>query len=170
MINNGLTMTRSIKVATFLLALLSVERALAASISTPIPYVNRMYGHFADFRPPDLEDLLGVTYNCTDYHYMDEKPGVGVSHNIRFFPGSHPRSIAAEYYGGDVDEDFTLKLTVHRTSGELGYFISKETQNLVHTYRVNEDARFLLVESVGKFKTWKDYREFMKPIKMPTVA
>ena len=182
-INNSLTMTRSIKVAAFLLALVFIERTWAASISTPMPYFNRMYGYFADFNSPDLEDLHGVNYNCTDYRYMYTElprlkllgeragnPGAGLSYNIRFSSISHPRTIEVEYYGGDLNGAFTNQLAVHRTSGELGYHFSQEHRNVVHTYRVSDDARFLLVERAGKWKTHKSFRKFVNLMNMPIVA
>ena len=169
-INNGLTMTRSIKVATFLLALFSIERALAASISTPMPYFNRMYGRFAEYSPPDPEDLHGAVYDCGIYNYMVEEPGWWKSYHTRFLQGGNPRTVDAHYYGGDLEEDFELRLAFHSRSGELNFVKSKKTRNIVYTYRVSADARFMLVESVIKWKDWESYRKFMKPIEMPTVA
>lgn len=147
-----------------LFALLSGDGASAASVSTPIPYFNRMYDYFADFAPfapPGLEDLHGATYRCKDYHYRAETPRTEKSYSIRFLPSAHPHMIGAHYYGEALYEDFMWPVVIHRTFGELNYFVSPKKRHAVHTYRFSEDTRYLLVERAIKPKTRGSHRDFM---------
>ena len=167
---------------TLLLALLSGDGAWAASASTPIPYFNRLYGYFAGFAPPDLEDLHGATYSCKDYHYQSETPRTGNSYYIMFVQ-SAPQTIDAKYYwevdsswlqkflGAEGDNHFIAQLTVHRASGEWIHSNSWDSGNYVYTYRIGEDARYLLVESAIKPKTRSAHRDFMDELgSLPVVS
>ena len=176
-------MTGPIRIATLAvsLALLSGAGASAASINTPIPYFNRVYGYFADFAPPNLEDLHGATYSCTDYIYRAETPRAGKSYYIKFISDA-PQTINAKYYwevdsswlqeflGAEGDDHYIVQLTVHRDSGEWIHSNSWDRANYVYTYRVSEDVRYLLVEKAIKPKTRNAHRDFMDSLgRLPTV-